>query len=98
VLLANPVDILRKPLKPSDVHLPNPGSHSGNFLQCIRTRQRTICDIESTHRAASLMLLPGIAEQVGRTLKWDPQQEQFVNDAEANRFLSVPYRSPWKLG
>ncbi len=97
VLLANPTDILRKPLKPDDVHLPNPGSHSGNFLHCVRTRGRTICSIESSYRAAILMLLPDLAGRMGRTLKWDPQREQFVNDDEANRLLSLPYRAPWTL-
>lgn len=98
VLLANPAEILRRPLKPQDVHLPNPGGHSTDFLRCVRTRQKTICNIESTHRAASLMLLPDIARQLGRKLTWDPQKEEFVNDAEANRLLSLPYRAPWKLG
>ncbi|MFI5379624.1 MAG: Gfo/Idh/MocA family protein [Tepidisphaerales bacterium] len=99
VLLTNPVDILRKPLKPDDVHLDAPGgSHSGNFLHCVRTRGRTICNIDSSYRAAILMLLPDIARRLGRTLKWDPQKEQFVGDAEANRLLSLPYRAPWKLG
>jgi predicted dehydrogenase len=98
VLLANPVEILRQPLRPGDVHLPNPGGHSTNFLHCVRTRQKTICNEESTHRAASLMLLPELARQAGRKLKWDPAKEEFVNDEEANRLLSLPYRPPWKLG
>ncbi len=99
VLLANPPDILRKPLGPDDVHLDIPGgSHSGNFLHCVRTRGRTVCNIDSTARAASVMLLPDIARRLGRSLKWDPNREQFVGDAEANRLLSLPYRAPWKLG
>jgi hypothetical protein len=35
--------------------------------------------------------------RLGRKLKWDPDREQFVNDAEANRLLSKPMRSPWRL-
>jgi len=98
VLLANPPEILGKPLRPDDVHLDRPVSHSGDFLHCVRTRRRCICDIESSHRATSLMLLPDIARQVGRRLKWDPQKERFIDDAEANRLLSLPYRPPWRLG
>jgi predicted dehydrogenase len=98
LILANPPEILRQPLKPDDVHLPNPGSHSGNFLQCVRTRQKTICHIDSTHRANSLLLLPGIAQQVGRTLKWDPDKQLFASDEEADRLLSVAYRPPWRIG
>jgi len=35
--------------------------------------------------------------RVGRKLKWDPQQEQIINDAQANEMLARPMRSPWVL-
>jgi hypothetical protein len=34
---------------------------------------------------------------LGRKLKWNPEKEQFINDAEANRILARPMRSPWNL-
>ena len=71
-------------------------SHSGNFLECVRTRQRTICDAESTHRASSLLLLGGIAMRIGRTLKWDPEKEIFPDAPDANRLLSMAAREPWR--
>jgi hypothetical protein len=33
--------------------------------------------------------------KLGRTLVWDSQKHQVVNDAEANRLLARPYRAPW---
>ena len=95
-ILSNPAHILREPLRPDDTRLYFSQSHSGNFLDCVRTRKRTICDAESTHRAAKLMLLAGIAEQLKRPLKWDPTQERFDDEA-ANRLLSVAYRAPWRI-
>jgi predicted dehydrogenase len=92
-----PAEILRNPLRPDDVHLYACQSHAGNFLECVRTRKRTICDIGSSHRAASLLILGGITQQLGRSLKWDPQEEHFVDDAEANRMLSVACRPPWRV-
>jgi hypothetical protein len=43
----------------------------------------------------SAVLLGGVAKQVNRTLKWDPNAVQFINDDEANRLLSIAKRSPW---
>jgi hypothetical protein len=73
-------------------------SHGGNFLDCVRTRQRTICDVEVAHRANSVLLLGGIASRIGRRLKWDPQREEFPGDDEANRMLSLAPREGWPLG
>ena len=39
--------------------------------------------------------MANIAMQLGRTLVWDPKAGRVVNDAEANRLLPRPYRSPW---
>ena len=96
-LVSYPPKILEQPLGPNDVHLYKSNSHSGNFLDCVRTRQRTICDGETAHRAMSVILVGGIAEQLKRPLKWDPHREEFVNDPEANRMLSVAPREPWRL-
>ncbi len=72
-------------------------SHSGNFLECVRTRQRTICDAETAHRANSVLLLGGIAMQLGRTLRWDPQSETFPDAPDAHRWLSMAAREPWRF-
>ncbi len=96
-ILSNPVDILKKPIGADEPRVYVSQSHSGNFLECVKTRKRTITDIESTHRAAKLMLLGGIAETLRRKLKWDPANELFVGDDEANRLLSISYRAPWRI-
>jgi hypothetical protein len=70
-------------------------SHSGNFLECVRTRKKTICDADIAHRAASALLLGGVAKQLERTLRWDPQVERFSSDDQANRLLAIAKRPPW---
>jgi hypothetical protein len=94
-LVSDPPEIVREPLRPDEVHLYRSNSHSGNFLQCIRTRQRTICPVEVAHRSASAVLLGGIVKQLKRPLRWDPAAEQFPGDDEANRMLSIAKRPPW---
>ena len=94
-LVSDPPDIVREPLHPNEVHLYHSDSHSGNFLECVRSRKKPICDVDIAHRAASALLLGGVAKQLNRTLKWDPQVEQFTNDDEADRLLSIAKRPPW---
>lgn len=96
-LVSDPPGIVREPLRPSETHLYYSESHSGNFLQCVRTRKKTICDADIAHRAASALLLGGVAKQLGRTLKWDPKAERFINDEAANRLLSMAKRAPWNV-
>jgi hypothetical protein len=94
-LVSYPPDIVREPLRPDEVHLYHSESHSGNFLECVRTRNKPICDADIAQRAASALLLGGIVKQLGRPLKWDPQVQEFSGDAEANRLLSIAKRPPW---
>lgn len=94
-IVSDPPGILRDPIKPSDIHLYRCDSHSGNFLECVRTRKRPICDVDIAYRAASALLLGGIVKQLQRPLRWDPQAESFIGDEEANRHLSIAKRPPW---
>jgi len=94
-LVSDPPDLAREPLQPDEEHLYRSSSHAGNFLECIRTRKRPICDADIAHRAASALLLGGVAKQLKRALKWDPKAERFLKDDEANRLLSIAKRPPW---
>jgi hypothetical protein len=96
-LVSDPPDIVRQPIRPEDLHLYRAESHSANFLACVRTRQRPICDVDIAHRSASALLLGGIVKQLQRPLTWDPQRETFPHDQEANRLLSTAQRPPWQL-
>ncbi len=101
---ASDPDILKTPLGPNDIRLTNSGddgnsfvNHYHNWFECIRTRQRPICDVEIGHRSATVCHLGNIAIKLGRELRWDPKAERFVNDDEANLMISRPYRAPWHL-
>lgn len=73
-------------------------NHDQNFLDCVRTRQLPISDIETGHRNASLCHLANIAIELGREIRWNAESELFENDKEANAKLSRPYRQPWTIG
>jgi predicted dehydrogenase len=72
--------------------------HFGNFVDCIRTRKRPNADIEEGHISASLGHMANISYRVGnRHLKFDPAQQAFINDHEADCFLKRTYREPWVI-
>lgn len=96
-LVSTPADIVREPIKPDDLHLYHADSHSGNFLECVRSRKKTICDADIAQHSATALLLGGVVKQLQRPLKWDPQRMEFVGDDEANRLLSLSQRPPWRV-
>ena len=72
-------------------------NHMENFFDCVRTRNTPISDVVSQHRSASLCHLGNIAMQLGRKLKWDPEAERFVDDAEANALLRREQREGYEI-
>ena len=92
-----PASLLREKIAPSEIHLYESRSHMGNFLECIRTRRKPICNEEVGHRSASICHLGNIAMLLGRKLHWDARAERFINDNEANSMISRTMREPWHL-
>jgi hypothetical protein len=54
-----------------------------------------VCEPEIGHRSASICHLGVIAIRLGRELRWNPEAEQFVDDAEADTWLKREMRAPW---
>lgn len=71
--------------------------HVGNFLNCIKTRENPISDIEIGHRSTTSCLLANISLRLGRLIQWDAATESIQDDKEANQWLHRPYRKPWTL-
>jgi predicted dehydrogenase len=74
----------------------SPG-HEREFLDCVKSRKKTLTPVEIAHRSQTPGHLGYIASVLGRKLKWDAAKEDFVGDAEASRLLSRPMRSPWHV-
>ena len=80
------------------VKLPVSNNHHQNFLDCVKSRERPIADVEIGHRSATVCHLGNIAVRTGKKLTWDPAKEEFVGDAETAKWVSKEYRQPWTLG
>ncbi len=71
--------------------------HTRNFLDCVKSRQKPNCDIETGHRSTSATLIANIALKTNSLLEWDAKSEKFTNNNDANQFLSYAYRQPYSL-
>jgi predicted dehydrogenase len=71
--------------------------HMQNWLDCIRSRERPVADVEIGHRSVTVCHLVNITRGLGRSLTWDPARERFENDEEANSYLDRPRRKGFEL-
>jgi predicted dehydrogenase len=72
--------------------------HIRNFVDCVKSRQKTNCDMETGHRSTTFALLANIALATKSRIDWDPKNEQITNNKKANQLLHYKYRKPWTLG
>jgi predicted dehydrogenase len=72
--------------------------HIRNFLDCVKSRRQTNCDMETGHRSTTFALLANIALATRARLDWDPGTERITNNDKANTLLHYKYRQPWTLG
>ncbi len=92
-----PDSIGQEALGPNDVHLYESPGHHQDWFNCIRSRQRPICDVGIGASSVTVCHLGNIAWWLGRAIKWDPAQQQIVGDEVAARWLDRPKRAPWRL-
>lgn len=72
-----------------------PMSHMRDFLDCVKSRREPVANPVVMHRAMSTVHAANVCMWLKRDLRYDPLKEEFVNDAEANRFRSRAMREPW---
>ncbi len=73
--------------------------HFANFLEAVRKRDKSILNgpVETAHLSSGLAHLGNIAYRVGRVLEFDPKTEKFVNDPEADMYLTREYRKGFEV-
>ncbi len=96
-VVSDPPEIAKEPLGDDERRLYRSDNHVQNWLDCIRSGQRCVADVEIGHRSATVCHLANIARWLGRRAVWDPQRELFPGDDEANQYLDRPQRKPYQL-
>jgi len=87
--------ILTSVIKENEIQLYRSDEQHGNWLGCIKSRQQPVSPVEIGHRACTVCLLTHIAMKLGRKLNWDPDNERFRNDDEANAMIARLQRYPY---
>ena len=75
--------------------MPDPEEQIGTFSDSVRTRQKFALNEENGHRSATVVNMGIIALRLGRTLRFDPVKQEFIDDEEANRLINQPMRNSW---
>lgn len=73
------------------------GDHYQNFIDAVRAHDKSILNgpVETAHLSSGLAHLGNIAYRTGRVLNFDPKNETFIGDEEANSMLTRQYRAPY---
>jgi Oxidoreductase family, C-terminal alpha/beta domain/Oxidoreductase family, NAD-binding Rossmann fold len=86
----------KREAKPVPTYKGNGGIY-GDFIECVKTRERPFRDIEYAVNSVMVSHLGIIAYTLQRSLKWDAKAQMFVDDQEANRYLDRARREPWQI-
>ncbi len=109
-LRSYPENLKDSVIGPDEIHLPvaNPAhtvhrrsdvdaDHVRNFLDAVKSRQDPLEPAEVGHSTGNLCILGNIAQLLKRTIRWDPENEQILEDDQAQQMLSRPMRAPWQI-
>ena len=98
----DPPDLVTDPPDPKLADIWNgPGNvarpHIQNWIDGIKGRGPLNAPVQVGHRSVTICHLANTARELRRKVRWDPQEEVFPGDDEANAFLDRPRRNGFKL-
>ncbi|MBE9460638.1 Gfo/Idh/MocA family oxidoreductase [Dyadobacter subterraneus] len=76
---------------------PDPEPQVTNFVDAVKSRQKFALNEENGHRSCTIVNMGLIALRLGRSLKFDPIKQEFIDDEGANRLIDQPMRGPWTM-
>jgi len=77
--------------------LPEPDHQISIFTESVKTRKKFALNEMNGFRSATLVNLGIIAVRIGRTLHFDPDKLEFIDNEGANRLINQPMRAPWSI-
>ncbi len=85
----------RKYLADAKIKLPAPKSHFQDFVDCIASRQRPICDVEIGASSVIACHVMNFAYRYGATAQWDPKRNKFAAGGSNKWLTRDRYRDKW---
>jgi predicted dehydrogenase len=73
--------------------------HQKNFIDSVRSRKDPVVPVEIGHSSCTVCTLGNIAVALNRTIKWNPDKQSFIDDADgaATKMMHYEYRKGYKL-
>ena len=68
-----------------------------DFVDAVKNRRKFALNEENGHRSCTLVNMGLAALRLGRSLKFDPEKQEFIDDEGANRLIDQPMRGPWAI-
>ncbi|NTV80821.1 MAG: Gfo/Idh/MocA family oxidoreductase [Candidatus Aminicenantes bacterium] len=96
-LYASPKELQTVRIRDDEKPVIRSASQGRNFVESIRSRRPTINPLETAIRSDTISHLSDLVVRLGRPIRWDPDKERIIGDAEAEKKLDRPLRQPWKL-
>lgn len=96
-LETTPASLKSQVIGANEKHVYFSDNHYKDFLNAIRKRTPPVCDVEIGHRTATVCNIGNIAYELKRPLQWDPEEEKFRHDKEANELRGRKMRKEWAV-
>lgn len=76
---------------------PDPEPQVTDFVDAVKNRKKFALNEENGYRSCTIVNMGLVALRLGRSLKFDPVKQEFINDEGANRLIFPPLRAPWTI-
>ncbi|MDP3070317.1 MAG: Gfo/Idh/MocA family oxidoreductase [Opitutaceae bacterium] len=87
----------RKYLADAKVKLYNSKSHFQDFVDCVQSRKRPICDVEIGASSVIACHVMNFAYRYGANAKWNPAKNRFASGGDSAWLTRDRYRAGWKV-
>ncbi len=96
-MLCQPAALAEAPLGADAIRLPVSSGQERNFIECVRSRQEPVSNLDDAVRSDMISHIADIAIRCGRKIVWDPAAERILGDEDASRRLCRALRPPWNV-